>query len=261
MGLSLSSALFFPFTRLSGFMADIVNLTATTELQAVNAMLSAIGEQPVATVDTARADVELAVNTLRDRTRSVLNEGWKFNSEFGLGLAATSTSQAWTDPDGAVKTLYVFKPPTGLARWELSMISEQADFDVTVRPSKVYVEAALPVLVFYDRENNRDGFENSKLKSSKLWIDAVWYFNFEQLPDVARRYITISAARQFIVERVADTVRAGFTAADEADALRKLRAIEGDEDEYSLLDGPDVAGILGGRLSDRGRALDNRSNP
>lgn len=243
-------------------MPSITNLSATTELQAVNAMLSAIGEQAVASVDTARADVERAVNILRDKTRTTLNEGWRFNTEFGLAISPTSTSFAWTDPIAPTsRTLYIFKPPTGLARWTLSLNSEQADLDVTVRPSKQYVESALPVLVFYDRKYNRDGFEAAELKSGKLWIDAIWYFNFEQLPDTARRYITLSAARQFIIEMNADTVRAGFTAADEADALKKLRWDQGADDRYSLLDSPDIAGILGNRYEDRSAGLDLRSDP
>lgn len=242
-------------------MPNIINLTATTELEAVNTMLAAIGEQPVASVDTARADVDQAINTLRDKTRTVLNKRWRFNTEFGLAISPTVTNLAWTDPDGTAKTLYVFKPPTGLSRWELSRNSEQADFDVTVRPSKVYAESSVVVLVFYDRANNRDGFESTELKDNLLWIDASWYFNFEQLPDCARRYITLSAARQFITDRIADNTRAGFTSADEASALNELRDAEGVEDEYSLLDSPDVYGFLGGRLQDRGFALDFRSDP
>lgn len=243
-------------------MAEIINLSATTELQAVNKMLSAIGESPAASVDTARADIEKAVNILRDVTRTTLNKGWKFNTEFGLAISPTSTNQSWTDPDGDVKTLYIFKPPTGLASWSLSRNAEQADFDVAVRPSKVYVESALPVLVFYDRIFNRDGFESTELKSGKLWIDAVWYFNFEQLPDMARRYITLAAARQFITDTLGDdAIRAGYTSKDEQEALKLLRWEEGQDDTYSLLDSPDIAGILGGRYADRGIGLDDRSDP
>lgn len=242
-------------------MAEIINLSATTELQAVNAMLSAIGEAPVDSVDTARADVARAINILRQRTRALLNQKWRFNTEFGLAVSPTVTNQSWTDPDGTVKTLYIFKPPSGLSRWELSRVSEQADFDVSVRPSKVYTESGSPVLVFYDRKYNRDGFESTELKSGKLWIDAVWYFNFEQLPDVARTFLTIAAGRQFIAETLADQVRAQFTAADEFSAWRELQDAEGDEDVYNLLDSPDTAGILGGRLQYRGYGLDERSDP
>lgn len=242
-------------------MAEIINLTATTELQAVNAMLSAIGEQPVASVDTARADVGLAINTLRDAARDVQRRGWKFNTEFGLAVSPTVTNLSWTDPDGEVKTLYVFEPGTDLCRWSISRNAEQADFDVSVRPSKEYEETALPVLVFYDRKFNRDGFEAAELKDGKLWIDAVVYFNFEQLPDTARRYIVIKAMRQFIIEYLGDDSRARFTAADEARAERDLIWDQGEDDEYNLLQSPDIAGILGDRYRHRGIGLDLRSAP
>lgn len=242
-------------------MPQITNLSATTELQAVNAMLSAIGEAAVASVDTARADVELAVNILKDKTRTTLDKGWKFNTEFGLALTAAEDDLAWVDPDGTAKTLSVFTPPTGLAHWELSQTAEQTRLDVTIRPSKIYEVSTAKVLVFYDRTNNRDGFEASVLKDGLLYIDAVWYFDFEQLPDIARRYITLSAARQFIMDSTGDTARAGYTAADEADALRTLRWEQGQDDEYSLLDSPDVSSLYGGRNYARMRGIDPRNNP
>jgi hypothetical protein len=246
---------------LSGFMPNITNLTATTELEAVNAMLSAIGEAPVSSVDTAREDVDRAVNILRNKTRELQNKRWKFNTEYGLAISPVSTNQSWTDPDGTVRTLYIFTPPTGLSRWELSANSEQADFDVAVRPSKVYVVAALPVNVFYDRTNNRDGFEAAYLKSGKLWIDATWYFDFEKLPETARAFIVKAACRQFIVDKINDSNRAGFTESDVFGCWLDLEDDQGDDDTYSLLDSPDTAGILGGRFSNRGRGLDYRSDP
>lgn len=240
----------------------IVNLSATTELEAVNAMLSAIGESPVETVDTAHADVERAVNLLRDKTRTLQNRKWKFNTEFGLALTAASTAQAWTDPDDTAKTLSVFTPPAYLGAWNLSRISEQASFDVTIRPSKVYQVASAYVLVFYDRKFNRDGFEASTLRNGKLYIDATWRFDFANLPDVARRYVTTSAARQFIAEALGDdNARLRNAAAEELSAWRDLREEEGEDDVFSLLDSPDTSGILGGRLRDRGYGLDERSNP
>lgn len=242
-------------------MPAINNLSATTELDAVNEMLAAVGEQPVDSVDTARADVELAVNTLRATARTLQNQRWKFNTEFGLAIGPADEALAWTDPNGDSKTLFVFTPPAGLSRWELAMISEQADFDVTVRPAKVYTEDDEIVNVFYDRTNNRDGFEEDELKDGLLWINATWCFDFDKLPDTARRYVVLCAARRFIMERIGDTHRTNYTAADEQEALRVLREDQGDDDEYSLLDSPDVSGILGGRIQDRGRALDFRSNP
>ena len=55
-----------------------------TRLDAVNSLLSAIGEMPVSTLDDAlSADAILASRALRDATVDVLLEGFYFNTEAG----------------------------------------------------------------------------------------------------------------------------------------------------------------------------------
>ena len=55
----------------------------STELDAVNAMQSGIGEAPVNSLTAGQlpADVAVAVNTLREIIREVQLESWHFNTE------------------------------------------------------------------------------------------------------------------------------------------------------------------------------------
>jgi hypothetical protein len=65
--------------------------------------------------------------------------------------------------------------------------------DTEIRPSRLYVEAGQPVLVFYDRILNRDGFTGRPF----IYINPVWLFSFEQMPSSAREYVLIKALRRF----------------------------------------------------------------
>ena len=54
-----------------------------TELSAVNAILGAIGQSPVTSIENSQANPEIAFiyNLLRDANVDVQNEGWHFNTE------------------------------------------------------------------------------------------------------------------------------------------------------------------------------------
>lgn len=231
--------LFFLSVFLS--MASIVNLVPTTELEAVNAMLAAIGESAIEDVDSAtQADVAVAVTTLRDTARQVQSLGWKFNSEWELALAPTEEDFEWTEPDASTYDIDIWTIPTGIVRWNLSPRPDQVSLDVTQRPSKQYEVADAPVLVIYDRDNNRDGFTAGE--RDFLYIDAVWLFNFEQLPESARAYIAILATKRFIQAVQPDGKT--DTTQDEMIALRNLKREQGEEDEYNMFDSPSVARVL-----------------
>lgn len=227
----------------------ITNLAPTTELEAVNAMLRAIGEAPVSTLTGAtQVDVVAALGILTDLTREVQEEGWRFNTEFGMEVLPTVSNYAWLDTAGVTTLLNIFKKPAGVVRWSLSTDAAQVGsryIDVAERPSKKYQEAAAPVLVLYDRANNRDGFPASE--RTKLYLDVVWLFDFEKMPETARRYIVVRAARQFAQEVLGSSELASFKESDESRALRALLRDQGDDDEYNVFNNPDLTKHLGSR--------------
>ncbi len=209
-------------------------------------MLAAIGESAIEDVDAAtQADVAVAVSTLRDTARQVQSLGWKFNSEWELALAPTAEDFEWTEPDATTLDIDVWEIPTGLVRWNLSPRPDQVRLDVTQRPSKQYEVGDAPALVIYDRNNNRDGFTAGE--RDFLYIDAVWLFNFEQLPESARAYIAILATRRFI-KAIQSDVQVDTTQ-DEMIALRNLKREQGDEDEHNMLSSPSVGRVLLDRIT------------
>ena len=57
------------------------NKAVSTELDAVNQILSAVGQAPVTTLDLQNPEVYTTLQTLRNVSREVQSEGWNFNTE------------------------------------------------------------------------------------------------------------------------------------------------------------------------------------
>jgi hypothetical protein len=228
-------------------MAQIINLAATTELEAVNAMLATIGESPIADVDTAtQADATIAINTLRDVVREVQSMGWKFNTEFGYQVAPEAATYDWVDLDGVTTTLNIFKRPAGLIDFEVTKIPSQQGssyVDTTLKKSRKYQETGAYVEVFYDRRNNRDGFKASDFPY--LYINPTWLMDFSDMPETARRFGVIVAARRFQASVVGSEVLHSFTERDERVAYRNLKRAEGQKDNLNMFNNSGTAAILG----------------
>jgi len=110
-------------------MADfIVNIVPSTELEAVNDMLAAIGVAPVTDLTTTTSrDAILAKSVIFNVAREVLLERWRFNSEFGVQVLPSQKITWIDDIDGTTTELNVFEVPVrgqsstkqrSLLRWE-----------------------------------------------------------------------------------------------------------------------------------------------
>jgi hypothetical protein len=178
----------------------------TTKLNAVNVLLQSIGESPVASLDTSLSvDVAAAVQTLDEITRSFQTKGWHWNREDALTLAP--------DVNGNIQL-----PANYL--WVAN-----AYWSSTGAPCRVAERARM----LYDRDNHTAIFTDS------VDLDLVVKLEWEEMPEYARQYITIAAARQLqarlqgssIVNRVTeDEVNAALALAeqreDEADEANSI---------------------------------------
>lgn len=191
-------------------------LSPTTELEAINTMLSTIGESPVNMVeDTGNVDVVIARQILQSVSREVQARGWHFNTEINYTITP--------DSDG-----YLVLPKTVL---KVDTVYPDSSKDVVVRGSKLY-----------DRENHTYVFTDA------VKVDMTILLTFDELPEVARNYVTIRASRIF-QERVvgSDTLHA-FNSQDEARAMVSLMEYEADTADLNILSGNySVYRILGDR--------------
>lgn len=190
--------------------------TPTTKLEAVNSMLSTIGEAPVNSLTSGLVDAETAETILNEVSRSVQAHGWNFNSEPDYTVAA--------DTSGNVVL------PAEVIRADL------ANSVTKYRSSKKeYVQRGNKM---YDK------VKHSYNIGEALKLDVVVLLDFEVCPEVARRYITVKAARIFQERVVGSDSLSAMNRNDEQEALFALREMEGDNGDYNIFDDYGTASVL-----------------
>lgn len=178
----------------------------TTELEAVNIILSGIGEAPISSFAEVTADVSLARNILAEISRETQTEGWQWNTEDDFPLT----------PDAAKWEIKL--PPTAIR----VHFREPDDRELTIRGQRVY-----------DRVNHSFIFS----PGVRILVTLTLLLPFEDLPEAARRYITLKAARVFQERTVGSGTLYDFQQADEARARALMLADERRQDRPNILKG------------------------
>tara|TARA_Y100000114_G_scaffold88159_1_gene81598 strand:+ start:575 stop:1189 length:615 start_codon:yes stop_codon:yes gene_type:complete len=178
--------------------------TVTTKLEAINTMLTAIGESPVNTITSSTTtDVSIAIQILDNVSREVQSVGWHFNTDTNYLLAKNSSNQIVL--------------PSNCLRVDNS--NKDADLDLVERGRKLW-----------DRENH------TYTITKDIRVNITWFLEFTELPETARRYITIRAARIFQDRMLASETLHAFHQVDELSALSALKEHEGDTRDHSIFD-------------------------
>ncbi len=240
-------------------MPRLTTIAATTEVDAVNALLSTIGEAPYADqteLDASTSDdVTTAVNALRASIRAVCSQPWKFNTEREYKLTAASTI-VWAADSVSIN---VFTVPTNLLAFATSLRADQQGSqytDATIRLSRQYNDPSF-VNVFADRATGRDGFPAAD--RTALYIDPIWHVTFDSMPETAKAFVIAHAGRVWQQSVVGSDVLRSFTADDERLALRNLKRDQGQPDDYNMFQNADVLKHLGLRPRGMSGAVDLRT--
>jgi hypothetical protein len=180
--------------------------TPTTELEAINTILSVIGESPISSLSdiSSVADAVVAQSTLSEVNRQVQTKGWHFNSEYDYVLAPSVSGEIIV--------------PSNFLR--VDSYGDDKDVDVTQRGTRLY---------------NRKDHTYTFTKSLKC--EVVILLPFDEMPQAARHYVTIKAARVFQSRTVGSDALYQFTALDERDAMYDLKRSEGISGDYNILTG------------------------
>lgn len=185
----------------------------TSTLDAINQMLSAIGEQPVSSLDGDRSqDVSNALAILNEVCGDKQLIGWRWNTEFNYSLPLDDSSRI------PVPTDAIFIEIGPQCNWSI---------DPEVRGA-----------FLYDRKNHTDIFAQP-LTVAKL----VRGLDFETTPEDFRRYVTIRAARIF-VQRTLGSAAVGYAASDETNAWAAVCASEMRATRPNMNSGPLVREIV-----------------
>jgi hypothetical protein len=176
------------------------DLTPTTELEAVNMILASVGEAPVASLDNGFVDAEMALNQIRSVSKQVQSRGWHFNTELEYALNPAV--------DGTIH----------LPQNVLRVITQQGEQDYTQRGLKLY-----------DRRTRSYTF------TSTITVDLVVGLDFELLPEPARQFITVRAARRFQDQYNGAETTHRFSARDEMSAWSSLENFEAETARHNVL--------------------------
>lgn len=230
-------------------MAIFPAVGITTEVEAVNSMLVAVGEAPVGDgIDLATyqgPDFLMARNIMRIVMRECQSEGWKFNTHFGVKVSPEVEDFDWL-PTHTLINIFVLGSPQGypVLAWKLTESwAKNKDLDLALWKSRQYAEGSEFISVLFDRKNGRDGPEASKFPF--IYLDYTYELPFLELPDEARRYIVAASSRRLASQMLGSSERTQLLEGDEMAALRILRKKYGMKERKNALDNPSVAARTG----------------
>jgi hypothetical protein len=183
-------------------------MSYTTELDAINTMLSAVGSSPLNSLASPLgAEAAIAQNILTETRREVLQRGWIFNTDNKLEMPVNSLTNEVEIGDNILRV-------DGTTGYNGSL-------DLVQRSGKLY-----------DRANH-----THTITESKVTVDVTYFLGWTDCPEVARRYMMIRAARVFADRIVGYNHQHQFTQVDEYQAMADLREAEGANGDYSMLTG------------------------
>ena len=183
-----------------------MTVAATTELESINIMLAAVGESPVNNLtDTLPVDAQQALSILNEQSRMIQSEGWSFNTEIDVTL-----------------------PRDNFKKVALGVDVLRVDPNIHHHPN---IDAIQRGLKMYDRLNNTFEFNQD------LICTIVYFRDFTEIPEPARNYITIKAARIFIDRLIGDNNLRAYNQQDEARTRAVLLETDTENGDHNLLRG------------------------
>ena len=184
----------------------VVSYGASTELDAVNSILMSVGESPVNTLNVQSPEVAIAQKTLQQVCREVLAEGWVFNTEKQYPIKLDTNNHCIV--------------PNNVLQIDVNQFKHLDDFHVIQRDDN-------GVLKLYDLHEHRFNFENTS--DDTLYVDIIWMYQFENIPQVFRDYITQRASRIASNRMVNDPKSSEMMGTDES--LARALAVEYDANQ------------------------------
>lgn len=188
----------------------MLQVSALTELDAVNNIISTIGEAPINSLDNLYdVDAVNAYRILQDVSRSEQARGWSFNilDTYTLNRDMNTNKIPWS-------TNYLYlKGSNG------EKLVRQGNF----------VKDLTKDTVIFDKD---------------VECTAILYLPFESLPEQMRSYIISKAAHVFQSRYFGDDILLRVTEAMVVEAWQHLQEYEIDNNDYNLLDHTHVQELL-----------------
>ena len=185
----------------------------TTELDAVNAILTNLGEPPVNSLTgEIPLDASQALAALNEVSREVQKRGWYFNTEDHIVAPDVSG--------------YLNLPLNCL---QAKTIDEDKCTPVVQRNTRLY---------------NMTPFKHGFVFDKSLKCQLVLGLSYTDLPQTAKSYVFLRAARVFQVRQLGDQMNSQDDTTDEKMALVELHAEQLRMAPYSLRDSASMSAAL-----------------
>ena len=181
----------------------------STELDAVNQILSSVGQAPVTTLDLQNPEVAIAINTLREVNKVVQSDGWSFNTERHYKLTADAITFKIAYPSNALSI-------------DTYRYQHFDDFNPVRREGYLY-----------DKNNHTYEWKDGS-DTRELTCDIVWYWEFSEVPPAVQAYITARAARLCAVRMVGDQELFQLLAQNEIETRAAALEHETQQGDYSI---------------------------
>lgn len=184
----------------------------TTELEAINTMLSCIGQSPLNSLDGTKSYFTIsAQKILEDETKRIQLQGWDFNSEDNYQLNPDTDNYIYVPDD-----ILMIKFPTLYKN------------RYVVREDKLY-----------------DKFNHTYEITEPLKVSVIFCYSFEDLPEVAKQYAAISAAYKFVKRELGAEKASQYCQEDLLEARIAMEQHELEIGEYTM-----IPAMYDGRIRD-----------
>ena len=185
-----------------------------TELSAVNAILGAIGQSPVTSINKTNPEIGFIYNILRDSNVDLQAEGWHFNTERHV---------KYTPEDvGGVKKIAI---GNDILKMDVSDGWSKRNYDVVKRNGYLYDK--------YDHTDDWDELTDG------IDLDIVRLISYEDLPEVFKRYIIYRSSVRAATQLVGNPQLAQLLAQQEALTRAAIMEYECNQGNHTMFGLPE----------------------
>ena len=181
---------------------ETLMVTKLTKLDAVNIVLSNVGQAPITQIDNDNPMVALAANMIDEVSEAVQSEGWAFNYEVRYPFVPDVNNEVPIAPN-------IIRADDG---------NPYSRYDLIIRDHKLY-----------DKKAHTFKF------TQKLHLDVTWLLEFEDLPQPVKQYVAIRTANLYAGRAVGSTEAVKFGEREEAQARATLIQYETEQGDYNIL--------------------------
>lgn len=174
----------------------------STELDAVNLILSSVGQAPVTTLDMQNPEVSIVLETLRDVNKQVQSEGWTFNTETHVDLPVSNGKITW---------------PADALSIDANSEKYGDAYNIVKRGGYLY-----------------DKYDHTSAFTEALTCDIIYFYPYDDLPKIVQTYVGARAARLTSVKLVGDSELYQLLQEQEMQARVALIEYECNQGDYSM---------------------------